>query len=234
MDKNSKIWVFVILSILYYSSCVYSIKIPSQYERLDLVVVSGYVGESFDFTEARKYNLFPKVKDFVEARLYKIEPGYFELEVITKSAKYNAVYGEEQLPAILKDYIENYNEISKSDTNFKKRWNIMAFDDQRLPITINEVEKIAKDHIFYSNPCLMGTTGAFVGAMIGGCIAGAYYYTPSCYGPTREFNYSAVLIGAAIVGSIETLRSLTTGKAEDFREAIKAINNSRRLEKVKS
>ncbi|MEO0142795.1 MAG: hypothetical protein ABIL70_02935 [candidate division WOR-3 bacterium] len=231
MEKNLK--VLGILVILYYSSCVYSIQIPRQYERLDLVIVSDYIGESFDFTEAKKYNLFPKVKDFVEARLYKIEPGCFELEVITKSAKYKAVYGEEQLPAILKDYIENYDEITKSDNSYKKKWNIMAFDDQKLPITYNEVEKIAKDHIFYSNPCLMGTTGAACGGLIGGCIAGAYSISP-LYGPSREFNYDIVLIGTAIGGSIQVLRSLTTGKEEDFREAIKAINNSRRLEKVKS
>jgi hypothetical protein len=213
---------------------MYSVKVVEHYKQTNLVVVSDNIDESFDAAEIKQYKLFPKVKGFVEARLYDIDSGGYELEVTTTSAKFRAIYGEERLPQILKDYIENFDTISRSDSVFKDKWRIAAFDEQQLPITMDEVDRVVEGHELYSNICFMGLGGGLVGGCCSLPFAVDLKSSPGClsFGWGVEYNSTAILVGAGIGASVYSLMSIMMGKTEDRKTAIGAIKKSRKLRKT--
>ncbi len=151
-ERSVAISVSITLCIVLLLSCSKTYIIPTyaQVSDADLhpMIISDRVGETIDREECSKFNLFPYVKFFESAVIYQIgkdDPEYKDGYVVeitnTDGDKFRYVNRDPSGIEILRNYIDNYENILMDKKSFEKQWHIFDYDDLGLPITKKEINK---------------------------------------------------------------------------------------------
>jgi hypothetical protein len=113
-------------------------KTVGKYTKGEMVIVSEKIGESFDEEESKKYSLFTNIPEFESASFYSIREGIL-IEIHTENDTLRSIVKDEGIIEILRDSIEWFGVVPKDRESFEKKWKILAYDEQGLPITETEV-----------------------------------------------------------------------------------------------
>jgi hypothetical protein len=181
-----------IIVIIFILNCVCTTPyaVDSKYDRTRPVAVSARVGDMLDAEEKLQLNLFPNIENFKSARFFRIydagyKPGYV-VEIEIEDIKLIATNRDPDGFKILRDYIDNYEEIIDDKNLFEEKWGIIAYDELGQPITKGELERTGKGS---SYKCLFGL----------GCGAMGFWPMAISYGMSEEIDNS-VVIPTFIVG----------------------------------
>jgi hypothetical protein len=200
-------------------------------ERENPIVISERIGETVDVEEGENVGLFTAIEKFTEARFFAIENGGYVAEISTEGDKFLAVNRDQDAVMILREYIDNYEEIHDDRTAFESKWRILDYDTLGVPITKSEVDRIKKPA--QGRACVFG---------IGGCIltslAGVIYGLAWAESDGEELGpgvgmvaagYLLAVVGAGLgVGVVLVL--VTLSGASDVLKAIKKARIPRRIE----
>lgn len=105
------------------------------------LVVSARIGETVDPEEREKYGLFQGIDNFEEARFYRSAGGGYEVHIKTENRKLVVCNRDQNGFWILREYIDKFEEILESREEFEAKWEILDYDDHRLPITMEEINR---------------------------------------------------------------------------------------------
>jgi hypothetical protein len=130
-----------------------------------LVSISEKVGASLDAEERSEYKLFKNIPNFERATFYREEEAGFFVAIQTQNDTLISVVLDTSLVSILNDYIERYNEVQVNPEPFEKKWSIISYDEQGMPITENEIFR------YYRGSSCWALGGALGGAAVGFVIA---------------------------------------------------------------
>ena len=212
--------IAVVLALM--SNCTYSLRQYRLYARGNILELSSTIGDVIDAEERAEYDLFPEVGGFREARFYAIPEGGYEVEIITDRRKYVAVNRDTLADQILRDYFSQYNTPQYSQSNFEKKWGIIAYDILGFPITKHEVNSNLK------GGCYVGAiTGTGVLACLGLSVLVAALTAVSGPWGQEEVNEPlafTIILGGALVGG---LTGSLFARATDGHRALSAIEEAR-------
>jgi hypothetical protein len=196
------------------------------YEREQPVVISERVGDTVDPEESEHFDLFRGIEEFEGAQFYALEDGGYVVEIAAKGEKLAAINRDQDAIAILRDYIDRYEEINTDRPAFMRKWNILDYDTLGVPITAYEVTNSMEQS--RSRARRTGCTGcvgvSLFGLLIGLGFAGsgAGSQTP---GPAIGAAAGAIALGIiALIGLVAmgTVIAVTYSRDEaDFLEMIK-------------
>ena len=136
-----KTLAFIVLVTLLVN-CTHTIPHYFDYERKRPIVISKRVGETIEPDERERFGLFSGIEDFKAATFYGIKGGGYEVEILTDHERLIAVNHDPRAADMLKDYIERYEEVGSSPTEFEKKWNIADHDQLGQPITNYEINHV--------------------------------------------------------------------------------------------
>jgi len=196
------------------------------YEREQPVVISERVGDTIDPEESERFDLFAGIENFERAQFYEMEDGGYIVEITADGEKLAAINGDQDAVAILRDYINRYEEINTDRPAFIRKWNILDYDILGVAITAQEV-MLAKEQN-RSRARKSGCAGcvgvSLIGLIVAGGIAGSDG-SGSDIGPALTAIAVGVALGVmALVGLVVggTVIAVTYGRKEaDFLEMIK-------------
>jgi hypothetical protein len=132
------------------TNCTYSLKQYSVYKRGGIVTLDERVGESIDAEERQRFDLFPGIDNFKEARFYSINENDCEIIIwLLDDSNFRIICRDPLIVDILGDYINTYDEITFSKKKFERRWRIVGYDNFGLPITQFEVNHVKEKRFRY-------------------------------------------------------------------------------------
>lgn len=200
-------------------NCTHSWTVYQRFDRAYVAIDNDYVGDVIDKEEREQFGLMPGVKDFIEARFFKIVGGGYVLEILTDSLKLGAVNRDIYAITILQDYFDRYDEIKNSKDAFEKQWQIVDYDELGFAITKMEVGIIKR-----SDCCFGNTLGclSFSAVLLALPIFGAY-----ASGYEIEFSSKFWLVVAGFIG-VSFLVGVLTGTKVDNAKAVKVIKEARK------
>ena len=224
--------LIVLVSLLV--SCTTFTKSKREYTVIGPIIISERVGEVIDAQEREYYKLFPKIYirpayyTFESATYYELREGGYEVRITTNNGILVAQNHGENAVSILRDYIDNYEEIASSPKEFEKKWEIVGYDDLTQPITRGEVESIRKKRRM-AITCAVGgcTVPLSVGCIL--AMATALTYTPEI-GDTAEQLEKAekIMLYSAGIGTVCGLTGGLIGMGVEKSMALGAVKDSRK------
>lgn len=125
-------------------NCTYTLKHYTDYNEVQPITISERVGEVIDAEEREQFDLYSVISDFKSATFYAIQEGGYKVEIIAGDKMLIAVNRDSQAIALLRDYIDRYDEIQGSRDAFESKWKIIDYDTLGQPITSNEVRSVRK------------------------------------------------------------------------------------------
>jgi hypothetical protein len=155
----------LVISLL---NCTYMLKQYDVYERQDVIVFTEEIGEVIDAEERERYDLFPGVEGFQDARFYKIAGGGYEVEMVTRKGDFVSVNWDEMACQILTDYFTQHNNEHYNQTDFEEKWEIIDYDALGFPITKVEISRhSSRVGCCITGCCFGGVAGSVIGVAIG-------------------------------------------------------------------
>lgn len=134
-----------------------------KYTKGELVSISGKVGASIDKKESNEYALFRNIPDFERATFYSLKEGGYLIEIQTTTDTLISVIQDKGMASILRDYLDRYDEVRLNRESFEKKWSIVSYDEQGIPITENEMSGYHKKlYCCAAGSCLGGGAVGFV------------------------------------------------------------------------
>lgn len=184
------------------------------------IVISTRIGDVLDTQEREYYGLFPKIYvhpatyPFESAEFFRLEGGGYEVRIATG---YNVIIAQNRgsyAIDILRNYIDNYEDIAERREAFEKRWNVVAYDDLGQPITKGDVDD-AKS-LASAMSCAL-PAGLLLGVGLGVLVmAGVIAFFTNLTSPSSDSDGFAVpgavtllLGGGCIVGCIGGLAQMS-------------------------
>jgi len=167
----------------------------ASYTKGELVSISGKVGASIDKNERNEYELFNNIPNFERATFYSIKEGGYLIEIKTLTDTLISVVSDTKMVSILADYVDRYEIIRLNRESFEKKWSIVSYDEQGIPIAENEMLKYHKKLSCCALGCGLGggAVGLFTGIVI------SVVQLSSYLGP-EDVNNTPVFIGTAVGG----------------------------------
>lgn len=225
MKKTIAFIVLVALLV----NCTYMLPHYLAYTRGRPIVISERVSETIDVEEREQFSLFYEINDFESATFYSVSGGGYEVEIIAKDLVLVAINRDIQAVAILRDYIDRYDEILKSRKAFERRWRITAYDDLGFPITHDEVNLVRRRETAYFFSAGCGLLGCAGGGWLGGILA------LMITGMDEDEIVTSIYItygGAALSGIVGLMSGKFMGDRISKSKAIKVIKNARKVRVV--
>lgn len=139
------------------------------YSQGELVSISGKVGASIDKTERNEYALFMNIQNFERATFYWRKEGGYLIEIQTVTDTLISVVLDTAMVSILSDYVGRYKEVQANRESFERKWSIISYDGQGIPITENEILRYRKKVSCCALGCGLG--GGVLGLAVGAIIA---------------------------------------------------------------
>lgn len=141
----------------------------ASYTKGELVSISGKVGASIDKNERNEYELFNNIPNFERATFYSIKEGGYLIEIQTVTDTLISVVSDTKMVSILADYVDRYEIIRLNRESFEKKWSIVSYDEQGIPITENEMLRYHKKVSCCALGCGLG--GSALGLVTGAVLA---------------------------------------------------------------
>lgn len=229
-------------------NCTYSLKYYQVYEKGEPIILTEEIGEVLDAEERERYDLFPGIEAFQEARFYSIENSGYCVEVVTDAKRMLLVNKDALAVWILREYIENNEEIQiekqqllkkahiigytesgeriyeKTKTTFEKKRCIVDYDEFGQPISTYEINALKGR----SRACCCMSGGAVLGAIPGLFLGAALYLLVSEDVSDMDASMVSMTIGALGGGVVTGIIGLIIGNKKDFAHALKAIKEARK------
>lgn len=163
------------------------------YSQGELVSISEKVGASIDKTERNEYEIFMNIPNFERATFYWRKEGGYLIEIQTVTDTLISVVLDTAMVSILSDYVGRYKEVQANRESFERKWSIISYDEQGMPITENELLKFHKKGYGCSSGCALG------GGVLG-LAAGALIVTVQEIGNLgdEDVNSSPIFVGAVL------------------------------------
>lgn len=181
------------------------------------------MGETIEIEEREQFGLFYGIDNFKAATFYGIKGGGYEVEIITEHEKLVAVNRDSLAIKILRDYIDRYEEIKESRTEFEKKWNIVDCDYLGQPITEYEVN-MAESYSCYAAGCVLGSgILALYPSFILGYVAGGGDFTDF-----EVDNPTVVLITFVAAMATNIIIGALIGRKIDKNKVLKTIKKARK------
>ena len=139
------------------------------HERQYPIAISEMVGDIIDPEEREQFGLFLGIEDFKEAQFYVISGGGYEVEISTATKRLVSVNRDRDALIVLRDYIENHEEIINDRAAWESRWGILDYDALGFPIRQNEAES----HPTYGRATACGCAAGLVAAIAFGALVAA-------------------------------------------------------------
>lgn len=147
--------IAVVVMIALTMNCTYTLKHYADYKDVQPMIISERVGETLDGAERDQFDLFSAISDFESATFYEIGEGGYKVEIMAADQIYAAVNRDSQAVAILRYYIDSYEDIQGSWEAFERKWKIIDYDTLGQPITLNELKNVRRNS--YSCGCAGGS-----------------------------------------------------------------------------
>ena len=161
------------------------------YSQGELVSISEKVGASIDKTERNEYEIFMNIQNFERATFYWRKEGGYLIEIQTVTDTLISVVLDTAMVSILSDYVGRYKEVQANRESFERKWSIISYDGQGIPITENEILRYHKKGSCCASGCALGGASA-LGIVLGGIIAVAGAWgEPVRHGP--------IIIGVGVI-----------------------------------
>jgi hypothetical protein len=144
----------------------------SNIEREYPIVISERVGEVIDAEEREQFCLLRGVDGFMEARFYVNEDCGYMLEIMAATKRLVAINYDENAVFMIREYIDDYESIKSDPNAFVIKWGIVAYDTLGIPITKNEVDRVARAWRAVPTGCAVGV---LAGLAAGVGVGFAYY-----------------------------------------------------------
>jgi len=219
--------VAVVVLIALTRNCTYTLKHYTDYNEVQPITVSERVGEVVDAEEREQFDLYSVISDFKSATFYAIQEGGYKVKIMAGDKMLIAVNRDSQAVAVLRDYIDRYEDIQRSREVFERRWKIIDYDTLGQPITLNELKSFRRNS--YSCGCasgawLVGLVPNFLLSLvaIGGLTWNMFGTSES--GLSRPIpgwiSFIVINIGTAATGAI-------IGRRLDDKAALSAIKEAR-------
>jgi hypothetical protein len=141
----------------------------ASYTKGELVSISDKVGASIDVEERSEYALFMNIQDFERATFYSLIEGGYLIEIQTQTDTLTSVVLDTEMASILGDYVERCEEVKADRESFERKWSIISYDGQGIPITENEMVRYHKKGCCCALACGLG--GSVVGLITGAVLA---------------------------------------------------------------
>ncbi len=122
----------------------------------ELVSISEKVGASIDVEEQSEYALFMNIQNFERATFYSLIEGGYLIEIQTVTDTLISVVLDTAMVSILGDYVERYEEVQVNRESFERKWSIISYDGQGIPITENEILRYYKRGPGCASCCALG------------------------------------------------------------------------------
>lgn len=172
----------LITAIVCLINCTYSTKRIGEYTLTGPVFISERVGEVIDAEEREYFRLFKPESstrcdayEYRSATIWSIDDGGYRLVISIANDTIVVVNRDPQGIEILRDYINNYEEIVESREVFEEKWRIVDHDFIGLPITKQEIALTRKHMIATKKPPQARldpiVKGAGAGCFVGGVVA---------------------------------------------------------------
>jgi len=135
-----------------------------------LVSISEKVGVSIDKAERSEYELFMNIPNFERATFYSLKEGGYLIEIQTQTDTLISVVRDTATVSILSDYVGRYEEVKADRESFERKWSIIYYDGQGIPITENEILRYHKKGSCWTSGCALGggATGFVFAALAAG------------------------------------------------------------------
>jgi len=140
-----------------------------KYTKGELVSISGKVGASIDKNERNEYELFNNIPNFERATFYSIKEGGYLIEIKTLTDTLISVVSDTKMVSILADYVDRYERIRLNRESFEKKWSIVSYDEQGIPIAENEMLRYHKKGCCFACGC--GLASSALGLVTGAVLA---------------------------------------------------------------
>ena len=161
------------------------------YSKGELVSISEKVGASIDKTERNEYEIFMNIPNFERATFYWRKEGGYLIEIQTVTDTLISVVLDTAMVSILSDYVGRYKEVQANRESFERKWSIISYDGQGIPITENEILRYHKKGSCCASGCALGAGGAL------GLVLGAIMSFAETWGePVR---HGPIIIGVGVI-----------------------------------
>jgi hypothetical protein len=206
-------------------NCTYTLPHYHEFERKDVLVISERVGETIDAQERSEFELFSGVDDFESARFYDIEGDGYDVEIFTQDHKLIGFNRNPDAVLILREYIERYEVMKDSISEFEKKWGIIDYDTLGQPITRNEVSINMSPKRHWRG--LLALSGGTIGCVGSWLIYGAPDLAKMVFSDDDDSEDTKILInlGATAFGGMS---GWFIGKEIDKRKALQKIKKARK------
>jgi len=170
----------------------------ASYTKGELISISDKVGASIDAEERSEYALFMNIHDFERATFYSLIEGGYLIEIQTQTDTLISLVRDTAMVLILKDYIDRYENVQVDRTLFERKWSIISYDNQGIPITENEILRYHKKSSCYASGCALGFggLGLVAGAFIG--VGESLDLSPEPANPDPIFIVVGVILGGGV------------------------------------
>ncbi len=162
-----------------------------------LVSVSGKVGASIDKSESSEYGIFINIPNFECATFYRMGKDGYVIQIQSTTDTLFSVVSDAAVVSILKDYVKRYKSVKANRASFERKWSIIAYDEQGIPITENEI--LGKKGSCCTLGCTLGG-GAAAGFLV------AFGEAISYMDRSEEPSLVPVFVGAILGGAIGYLK----------------------------
>jgi len=125
------------------------------YSKGELISVSEKVGASIDKTERNEYEIFMNIPNFERATFYWRKEGGYLIEIQTVTDTLISVVLDTAMVSILSDYVGRYKEVQANRESFERKWSIISYDGQGIPITENEILRYHKKGSCCASGCAL-------------------------------------------------------------------------------
>lgn len=192
------------------------------------ILISERVGEVIDAQEREYFGLFPKIYvdpvnyPFESATYFGLVGGGYEVRITTEQGTIVSVNRGENAVVILRDYIDNYEDIVNSRSEFEERWQIVAYDDLGQAITKDEISRVRKP--IYT--ALLAVPGSIVLGYASLSLVAASALASAFGGDSDEAAREAMPIFGA--GALLTVAGVFGGRSLDNSAARNAVKESRK------
>ena len=162
------------------------------YSQGELVSISEKVGASIDKTERNEYEIFMNIPNFERATFYWRKEGGYLIEIQTVTDTLISVVLDTAMVSILSDYVGRYKEVQANRESFERKWSIISYDGQGIPITENEILRYHKKGSCCALGCALGGGGAL------GLVLGAFMSVAEALGG-ESVRYGPIIIGVGVI-----------------------------------